>query len=70
MKELTGNTAIPMKFTELLKNWMDARETYNKARHDEQYDTPDLDRRYEIMINYENQINNVIERLEAACEGY
>lgn len=59
-----------MKFTELLEKWMDARETYNKARFDDQYDFPDLDRRYEIMINYEHQINNVIERLESACEGY
>ena len=59
-----------MKFTELLEKWMDARETYNKARFDDQYDFPDLDRRYEIVQNYEHQINNVIERLESACEGY
>lgn len=59
-----------MKFTELLEKWMDARETYNKARFDDQYDNPDLDRRYEIVQNYEHQINNVIERLESACEGY
>ena len=56
-----------MKFTELLENWMDARETYNKARHDEQYDNPDLDRRYDIMIEYQNQINDIIEELEARC---
>ena len=59
-----------MKFTELLEKWMDARETYNQRQRDDQYDFPDLDRRYEIMINYEHQINNVIERLESACEGY
>ena len=59
-----------MKFTELLKNWMDAREEYNESCQRDQYDNPYLDEQYSIMVKYENQINDVIERLEAACEGY
>ena len=58
-----------MKFTELLKNWMDAREIYHEACLDKQYDNCDLDRRYDIMVGYENQINDVIERLEAICDN-
>ena len=59
-----------MKFTELLKDWMDARETYNEACQKDQYNYPYLDDQHSIMVGYENQINDVIERLEAACEGY
>lgn len=58
-----------MKFTDLLKNWIDARESYNDSCRIE-YDNPYLDEQYEIMIKYEHQINDVIERLESACEGY
>lgn len=57
-----------MKFTDLLKNWIDARESYNEACRDEQYNYPYLDELYSIMVKYEHQINDVIERLEAACE--
>jgi hypothetical protein len=53
-----------MKFTDLLKNWIDARESYNESCRFE-YDNPYLDEQYEIMIKYEHQINDVIERLEA-----
>jgi hypothetical protein len=58
-----------MKFTELLEKWMDAREKYNESCRFES-DNPYLDEQYAIMIKYEHQINNVIERLESACEGY
>jgi hypothetical protein len=54
-----------MKFTDLLKNWIDARESYNEACRDEQYDNPYLDEQREIMVKYEDQINDVIESLEA-----
>jgi hypothetical protein len=54
-----------MKFTDLLKNWIDVRESYNEACRDEQYDNPYLDEQHEIMVKYEDQINDVIERLEA-----
>lgn len=54
-----------MKFTDLLKNWIDARESYNEACRDEQYDNCDLDRRYDIVVDYEHQINAIIEDLQA-----
>ena len=59
-----------MKFTELLESWMDARQNYNEAKDKYQYDYPYLDEQYSIMIKYQHQINDVIERLESACEGY
>ena len=45
-----------MKFTDLLGNWIDARESYNETRRDEQY---------EIMVKYEHRINEIIEDLQA-----
>ena len=54
-----------MKFTDLLKNWIDARESYNEACCDEQYDNPYLDEQRDIMVDYEHQINTIIEDLQA-----
>mgnify|MGYP007082306955 CR=1 FL=1 len=60
-----------MKFADLLKNWMDARKTYEesciKYKHD--FDRPYLEEQESIVISYENQINDVIERLEAICDN-
>jgi hypothetical protein len=53
-----------MKFTDLLKNWIDARDSYNEACRFE-YDNPYLDEQHEIMIKYEHRINEIIEDLRA-----
>jgi len=62
------NTKNNMKFTELLENWMDARQIYNEAKNKFQYDYPYLDEQHSIMIKYQHQINDVIERLETFCD--
>ena len=56
-----------MKFTELLENWMDARQHYIESKGKYQYDYPYLDEQYSIMMKYQHQINDVIEDMEARC---
>ena len=53
-----------MKFTELLKNWMDARDSYNAAKRSSQFDWVVYDELEGVMIAAERDLNDLVEGLQ------
>ena len=58
-----------MKFTDLLKEWLDAREEYLKCCNDSWAQEEYLDTLLATMKRAEDAVNGTIERLEAICDN-
>jgi hypothetical protein len=59
-----------MKFTEILKEWMDSREEYLKCCNESWAQEEYLDKLLATMQRAEDEVNGTIERLEANCNAY